>query len=245
MQADQHPGDRPLHEDVELPARQQQALPQRFLHHGPQDEGQQERARLEGELAQDVAQQPEARHDDDLGRVVLDREDPDRADHDHQRRQEGVGHAQQLHPQADQRQVEDEQHHVADVHRGDHPPEDLRVLRDQKGARLHALDHQRGEDHGNRRVARDPEREQRDERGAGRGVVGRLRAGDALDGPVAEALGGARDALLDRVGNQRGDQRPAPGEQPHQEADDGPARNGPPGTRPSRAGSATARSRVS
>ena len=46
------------------------------------------------------------------------------------------------------------------------------------------------------------QREQRDEGRLRRGVVGRLRAGDALDGAVSERLRVLRDALLDRVGGE-------------------------------------------
>jgi hypothetical protein len=39
-----------------------------------------------------------------------------------------VRQLEELHPHADQRQVEDQQHHVADIHAGDDAPEQLRVL---------------------------------------------------------------------------------------------------------------------
>ena len=59
------------------------------------------------------------------------------------------------------------------------------------GPGLDALDRQRGQHQRHDRVARNAERQRRDEGGAHTGVVAGLRAGDALDRALAELL---RDA---------------------------------------------------
>jgi hypothetical protein len=47
-----------------------------------------------------------------------------------------VGHLEESAPTADQRQVDDEQHQIADPHRGDHAPEQLRLLGHDLRARM-------------------------------------------------------------------------------------------------------------
>ena len=83
---------------------------------------------------------------------------------------------QQLDPHADQRQVEHQQHHVADVERGDQRPDQRRVGVEQLRPGLDAVVLERAEqDRGGVR-GRDAERQQRDQRRRDRRVVGRLRA---------------------------------------------------------------------
>jgi hypothetical protein len=102
------------------------------------------------------------------------------------REQPAVGHGQQLDPHADQRQVQDDQHRVADPHRGDQAPEQLRVAGHHLRARLDVVDGHRAHHQRHHGVGRDAQRQQRDEGGLRAGVVGRLGRRDAADVALAE-----------------------------------------------------------
>src|SRR5207247_8476604 len=102
--------------------------------------------------------------------------------------QPAVGDAQQVHEQTDQRQVQNQQHHVADIHAGDQSPEHFRVVGEQQRPRRDPVNGERRQQDGGGRDRRNAEREQRDHGGAGGGVVGGLRRGHALDGALAEPL---------------------------------------------------------
>ena len=54
-------------------------------------------------------------------------------------------------PQPDQRQVQDQEHHVADVHAGDDRPDELGVLLEEHRAGLQAVHHQTAQQHGHGR----------------------------------------------------------------------------------------------
>src|SRR3546814_2610295 len=56
-----------------------------------------------------------------------------------------VGDAQQPDPDADQRQIEDDQEDVADPHAGDQPPEDLGIACHHLRSGRDPLDHERAE----------------------------------------------------------------------------------------------------
>ena len=118
-----------------------------------------------------------------------------------------------------------DQHQVADPHRGDQAPEQLRLLGHHLRARhdavdRHGADHQRH--HG---VGRDAEREQRNERGLRGGVVGAFRCRNALDRAAPEALGVLRDLLLEGVGRERRDHGAAAGQDAEERAKQGTARD--------------------
>ena len=73
---------------------------------------------------------------------------------------------------------------------------------------------------------RDPQGEQGDERGLRPGVVRRLGPGHALDGPSAEAARVAGELLLQRVGGERPEHRPVPGEDAQHRAQQRPSDDG-------------------
>ena len=130
---------------------------------------------------------------------------------------------QQADPDADHRNVQQQQHDVADIGRGDQAPEDFRVLRDQQRPGLNAL-HQHGRDHQRRdRRKGNAEREQRHQRGGGGGIVGGFRAGDAFDGAAADLGGMFRSRLFQPVGGERGQRRRRTRHQAEQKAEEGAA----------------------
>ena len=70
----------------------------------------------------------------------------------------------------------------------------------------------------------DPQDKEGDEGRLAGGVVGRFRAGHALDGPLPNSSGCFEILLLHHVGGIGGDDRRRPGNQPHAEPDAGPLR---------------------
>ena len=106
----------------------------------------------------------------------------------------GARDQEEPHPDAGQRQVQDKQHEVADIERGDQPPDELGVAVEQERAGLQVVVLERREQHGGGRRRRQAEREQRHQHAGGGSVVGGLRSGDAFDGAVPELLRAASSA---------------------------------------------------
>ena len=139
---------------------------------------------------------------------------------------------QQLGPHRGQRQVEHQQHRVADEQARDEPPHQLRAGLEQQRPGLQAVLLEGREQDRRRGRGRQAEGEQRDERACGGGVVGRLRAGDALDGAVAELVLVLGEPLLDAVRQERRDLGAAGGQRAQREAEHRAAQPRPPGPRP-------------
>ena len=127
-------------------------------------------------------------------------------------KQDVVRDRQQLHPDADQRQIEHDQQQVPDPHRDDQSPEQGRLVVDDVGPGRDALDDERADHERHHRVRRQAQGQQRDERGLGRRVVRRFGAGHAFDRAVTERLRMLRDALLQGVGGEGGEDVPGAGQ---------------------------------
>ena len=94
-------------------------------------------------------------------------------------------------------------------------------LSNKRRAGLDPVGHERGQHHRRRGVGGQTQRQHRHQRARRRGVVGRLRAGDALDGTLAELLGVLGQLLLGDVA-QEGRQFGATGRQrPEREPEGG------------------------
>ena len=210
---------RALRESPPVAVGNRERPPQRHLHAVAEHDRQQQRRRVELRLAQHVADRAEDAHDHDLARVRVDAVDPDHRHEQHARRQVEIGNPQDVDEQADQRQIQDQQHDVADVHAGDQPPEHVGMLADQLRTGLDAVNLQRGQQDGRRGNRRDAEHQQRNHRAAGRRIVGGLRSRDTLDLAGAERLGLARQLALHRVAHERGDDVRDPGNEAEHEPD--------------------------
>ncbi len=178
---------------------------------------------MEAQPQQDVAEQADAHHFADLEEVVVGGIDAD-ADEEHRARvEELVGDRQHLHPDADQRHVEQNQHDVADPEAGNETPENVRMLRDQLRSGHDALDHQRAEEERHHGVAGDAQTHGRDEVALHRGVGRGFRADHAFDQAGAEFLRMFGDSLFGGVSDEGGDGRAGAGNERAQAADDGAA----------------------
>ena len=169
---------------------------------------------------------------DQVDDVVVQRVGAERREHQDAGIELRPRDGQHLHPQADQRQVEQEQHDVADVEARDQAPDQVRLGGEQQRSRLQAELLERGEqDRGGGR-GRQPERQQRHQHARGGGVVGRLGPGHALDRALAELLGPPGEALLHHVGEKGRDLGAARRQRAEREAERGAAQPRLPRARP-------------
>ena len=212
-------GHRSLDEDHSAIGRHDERLAQRLLEQGREHEGDHERGEVVLEFAQHVARDAEAEHHPEVEHVLVRRVGADNGEQQHDGKQHPVGHAQELHPESDEREVQQQQEDVPHVHACDDAPEEIGPLGHEERSGLDALDDQCAEEERGHRIARDAERQQRDHAAADGGVVGRLGAGDALDRPLSEPRRVARDATLDRIGHEGRRYGSAARHQPEQEAE--------------------------
>src|SRR3990170_2623034 len=174
-------------------------------HHRRQYQPQYYRRGLEVKLAKPVAERAGRRHDADIDGAAVDGVNAENAKDQDRRIEQRIGNTQHVDEDPDQRQVEDQQHQVADIHAGDEAPKKLRLLGDQERPRRDAMDHHRGDHDGGNGPGRNAQGEHGNKGAGGGRVVGRLRAGDPRNRAVTEALRILRKPLLHRVGNERGD----------------------------------------
>lgn len=109
-------------------------------------------AGVEPSLLHQVTDNAEADHQEDVEDRVVDGVDAEDRDQRGDRGQDRGPHPQDPDEQADQRDGQNQQQYVADVHRVDDAPEQIRVLVDQLRPWRDAEDQQRTEQHRHRRV---------------------------------------------------------------------------------------------
>ncbi len=177
------------------------------LHHGADDEGQNQRGHLKLKFAGQVPEDPEADHQGYLHLAVIQAEDPDQAEEQDEGEKDGIGNFQNLHPETDEREVQDEEHDISQVHAHDRAPEEVGVFGNEHGARLDAVNHEGAQEDRDHGVRGNPQRKERDERPARGCVVRRLGPGYPLDHPGPELFRVPGQFLLDGVGAEGRDHR--------------------------------------
>jgi ABC-type multidrug transport system fused ATPase/permease subunit len=133
---DQGRRDRPGDEDGEVAARDLERLPERLLHERAQDERQDQRRQRHVELLEEIAQDAEGRHHPHVEHLAVDAVGADHAEPQDEGEQDRARDLEDLHPERDQRQVQDQQDDVADAEARDHAPGDRGVVAEQEGARM-------------------------------------------------------------------------------------------------------------
>src|SRR5262249_13204508 len=221
-------GPRTLNEDHSAVGRHRQRLPQRLLEQWGEDEGDNERREIILELRQHITGHAEPEHDPQVEHVLVGGIDADDRKQQHDRKQHAIRDAQKLHPQPDQRQVQQQQQHISHVHAGDDAPEQIGPLSDEQRTRLDAVNDQGAEQQCRHRVAWNAERKHGDDAARDGGVIGRFRARDAFDGAFAKAVGMCGYPLFQGIGHERRGHRPAPGDQTQEESQSAAAKHGPP-----------------
>src|SRR3990172_8609232 len=154
-------GQRAADEDRKVSLGNDQGLTQVVFEHGSQNQGQDQRGRLELELLQQKAKDSEEPHDDHVADVVVETVRADETEEQNHRVKNPVGNLEHLHPEGDQREIQNQQHDVADVHRGDESPKDIRMLIDQQRAGLNAVNRQGAQKHRHDGVGGNPQRKHR------------------------------------------------------------------------------------
>src|SRR6266705_3127244 len=159
-QRQHHRRDRPGHQDSEAAFGHHQRLAQRAFHAGAERETQDKRRRGVVELAHKIPEQAEHHEEREIEHASR------YAVYAHHRHPQNEGiedvhrHPQHLREKRHQRQVEDEQHDVADVHARHQAPEKRGMFGDEKGPRLESPQHQRREQYGGGARSGNAEREQ-------------------------------------------------------------------------------------
>src|SRR5262245_36676849 len=102
-----------------ITASDQHGAAQIFLEHWTQHEAQKHRSKIDAEFHPDVAENSEQRREVHLDGAVAAAVNTNGGKGHNRRKQDSIRHFEQLHPYADQGQIEDHQHQVADPHAGD------------------------------------------------------------------------------------------------------------------------------
>ena len=197
-----------------------------LLHHRSQHKSEQHRRRWESELGQDEAEKAEHGRKIDVERGIVDAVNADGGERHDGGEQQPVGHLQQPHPDADQREVQHDQHQVTDPHAGDQPPEQIGLFGHHLWARRDAVHGERPEHECHHAARRQPEREHGDELALCIGIVGGFRPRDALDRALAEAGRVLRQLLLDHVGRERRNRWSGAGQHAEERSDPRAAQDG-------------------
>ena len=142
---------------------------------------------------------------------------PNRRDRRNGGHQEPQGYGQHAGKQTDQRDVHHQQHHVGDQQCRNQAPDDVRLLGEHRRTRGDVIEPQRAHHHRRGAGARHAERQHRDKRAAGRGVIGRLWRRHAAYIALTEAVAVAAQLFLGHVGDGAGDGRPRAGQDADEE----------------------------
>ena len=113
------------------------------------------------QLLEEIADDTEAEHQDDVEIGVRDRIGADDADDDDQGCDDGEGNAHQGGKHRNGEQHERNRNDVADIHRGDQPPDEILLIDEQHRPGVQSPDHQPAHHDGGRRGAGNAEREHR------------------------------------------------------------------------------------
>src|SRR5262249_50249987 len=141
-EANEYGADRTFHEHQDIAARDQHGAAEIFLKARPEHKAKQDRRRMKAEPQQHIAENADDDGFADLEHVVVGGVDSDANEKQRAGIEILVRNGQQLHPDADQRHVEQHEQDVADPEAGDQAPENIRMLLDQLRAGHDALDHQ-------------------------------------------------------------------------------------------------------
>src|SRR5262249_47493701 len=151
------------------------------------------------------SQNPEHPHHDPVTDIVADAVGTNEAEEENQRKQDGVGHSEELRPHWNERQIQYEKHSVYDVHADDYHAKDIRHLLHQKWPSLKPVDQQGAKKNRHDPVGGNAESQKRNEAAAGGSVVRRFWSGHTLDGSSAEPLRVFGRSLFDSIRDKRGD----------------------------------------
>src|SRR5262249_1719607 len=132
-------GDRTLVKDRQIASTHEKAFAEVLFNGRAEDKAHHERSQLEVQFSQDEADQADEPKEVHVGHAVVDAVRSDGRQHEDDSQKNVHGRAEKIDPQPDQGNVQHQKDQVADKHRGDHAPKDLRVKGHQEGSRLNAV----------------------------------------------------------------------------------------------------------
>src|SRR5215208_21969 len=180
--------ERPGHEDRGISLAYGERPPELRLHQGAEDHAEYHRPHREVVPAHKETQDTYGVHYQKVYGAVGDAIDAQSGENQNAGIEKGPGNLQHLHPDPDQRKVQDQQHDVADVEAGDQGPDQIRGVFEEQGPRLQIEDLERSEQDRRGRRSRYTEFQERYQHPRERRVVGGLRPGHALYRPVAKLV---------------------------------------------------------
>ncbi|MPN38087.1 hypothetical protein SDC9_185611 [bioreactor metagenome] len=155
-------------------------------------------------FTQNVAQHAEGDHQHQIEGSAVDSVHTYRGDCRNSGYQKPQRNGQHAGKQTDQWNVHHQQHYVSDQQRCNQPPDDIRLFSEHRRPRGDVVQRQRAHHHRRGTGARHAERQHRDERAAGRGVVGGFWCCYATNIPLAKAVAVAAELFLGHVGDGTG-----------------------------------------
>jgi hypothetical protein len=193
-----------------------------FFEEGSEDQPQHQWCDRHVDLAHAIADDAAGDHDADIEHVLLQAVGADDAKQERADAHIRIGQIQDARPQADERQIQNEQQDIAKKEASDHGPDKIRALLEEEWPRGEPVDDERAHQHGNRRRAWDAKGQQRNHGGISVGVVGALRCRHAFDGAVPKPFWRLRETLLEGIRHEGRNDRPDTRNKSKEKADAGP-----------------------
>ncbi len=182
-QNDKEERDGPCEEDAEAAAGQKQRAAEVALEHGSEDQRQHDGGNGDVQIDEEVADQRDHQHGPYAEEVVAQGEGADDAQRENDGC-EGIGlDLDDLEEDAQEQQTKDQEQEVRNQDAGKDVVDDLKVFLEQQGTGLQTVQSQSADEHGGGGVARDAQRQHRDECARGIAVIASLRGGNHITYP--------------------------------------------------------------
>ena len=117
-----------VYEYHEASLRKNKGLAETDLHDGSKNKSQNHRCYLKAESAQKIAKQTKKDHDEYVQHIIVKTISPDHAEKENKRKEDRIWNLKDLNPNSNQRQVQDEEQNVSNIHARNQPPKNVRML---------------------------------------------------------------------------------------------------------------------
>ena len=192
------------YEYAQTPAGLDQRLQDRFFHLCSQNKADQRRRHRQVDSLEQIPEHPGDQHHQHVVHAVVNRVAAGEADDHNDGKQDLLGHIEHAGEQADAQLAQCKHEERADKKHNEYTGDQIALLGKHQRPRCDTLQHQCTVHNRGDGVARDTQREQRDERRARHGVVGCLGRQYSLYGAVSEFFGVLGAAFSLAVGNEGG-----------------------------------------
>ena len=185
--------------------RNHQGATQVFIRHGSQDNADDKWSDRIAHFDQKIADDADRQHQIQIENIQPQRIGADDTEHADDGHEELGGNAQYFNDLLGQQNADDPHGAGSQQQNGGHFHDKSGVLEGDHGARRDPMEHERTQQHGGRRAARDAQVQQRDQGTAHTGIVGRFAGQHTLQLPLPEGLGMFGGVFGRAVGNPTGD----------------------------------------